>query len=166
MAKNSIHTAVFDTYELTKVSKQDKETMRKHINKAFEEFFPNENWLDLSKLDKHRFIYIILREFIFKYVDQSKHQRINQKINKFLNTSLLEADIAMNEYNSKIAKSHKIYYKESDSDNEKQNAYAQFSKDLSNINDLVPIPSYEDWITDNKIQPRRIYDYHMAFCLL
>jgi len=171
--KETVYCVAFEIYEVMQAEKSKQDKMRKYIRENLNKRFPDKTWFDLSALEKNHFILIEIKDkFISDYIDISKQKRINAKIDKLISESMLQADMEIKEYNEKISNVYKSYYNEVDSDEDKKGAYEQFCNDLANINELVPIPTYEQWIHANeshnaiKKTPHRdfgIYDYLMSY---
>jgi len=166
--KETVHDRVFEIYDLKK-DKGKHGKIRKFIARCLKAEFPEKNWGSLPKdwdalsdLDKARFLNIVIKDkMLEKYVDSGKRKRIDANIDKYLNDTMYQADIEIKQYNENILNIHKKHYEESDSHSDKKIAYDQFRQDLSAINKLISMPSYDEWIERNKIKPFSIYDYCM-----
>lgn len=186
--KETMYSVIFDIYELKDGTKQQKETYRKLIKRRFEKFFPDESleehspdesleehsldnrWKKLSPLEKDKFVYIDIKEDIFeRYVgDKNKKENISKKIDEKLKT--IFEDRVLAEHNKKVFNEYRTdYYNPEDSDTPKRKAYDEFCKDLFDINNLVPRPSYDEWVQWNEKAikvggtPLRIYDYIKSY---
>lgn len=158
--KETVYDVAFEVYELTKADVNTKHTIRKYIRENLKKTFQGKEWTELSELEKDRFIFIIIRDkMINNYMDKAKRYRLNRKIDKILNERLIRADIEIEKYNDMMSKIYDVYYKESDTDIEKMEAYKQFCNDLSDVNKFISIPTYDEWV----IGAKRIYDYVMDF---
>lgn len=164
--KDSIYDAVFEVYELRYKTLKEKDTVRRFIKRAFKKSFKDRtDWSALSQYEKNYFIYIIIKDtMLARYVKPIKQSvKIRQKINNFLSETLFLADNQQAKYNETMSEIHTIYYQDSNSKNEQRKKYKEFCDTLSSINDKVPIPAFEEWLSENASKPLRIYDYIMSF---
>ena len=77
--------------------------------------------------------------------DKSKHYEINSNIDKMLERTMFHANETFEKHNAKVSKAFEIYYNDSDTDDEKKEAYNRFCKDLKTFNKIIPIPKYDKY---------------------
>lgn len=171
MAKNeTMYDVIFPVYELDKDSKQEKEKYRKLLRGRFEKKFPRKGWDNISQAEKDVFVFVDIREDMFNYyvTDPAIQKRVLQRIDEKLKTMFSQTMSV--KHNRRVDIEFRTdYYKPKDSDTPKRKAYAEFCKDLSNVNRHVPIPEYNEWVQWNERAikgsgtPLTIHDCVMSF---
>lgn len=166
MNKKTIYTIIYDLYELN--NRSDQASIRRLISRHFKKEYPDKTWDELTLLEQHTFTHMLITKPIFdNYVQDEKNQnRIRRKIQKESKEMSLDIDIKLKEQNEINEKIMKQYYVESDTEQEKREAYKQLcedykaivsKKDISQIYEKDFPQSYEEWSKN----PLRIYDIIM-----
>lgn len=158
MNKKEIYTTIYNLYELNGIPK--KPSLRRLIRRHLEEEYPGKSWNELTLLEQHTFTHILIKEPIFtRYIHNEpyKIKKIEQKIQRESRAMFLDADAKLKEQNEKNEKIMKQYYVESDTEQEKKEAYKQFAEDYKASIFWGTLPTYEEWTK----RPLRLYDYIM-----
>lgn len=157
MNKKEIYTTIYNLYELNGIS--NKASLRRLISRHFKAEYPGKSWNELTLLEQHTFTHILIKEPIFTNCfgknDSCKKKRIEQKIQRESRAMFLDADAKLKEQNEINEKKMKQYYVESDTEQEKKEAYKQFAEDYKAIIYWGTVPTYEEWTK----RPLRLYDY-------
>lgn len=168
MAKNSIYTKVFEVYGLTKPKtesylkvKTRNENIRTCIKKQFIAHHPDREWSDLSKREQDIFVYLTMREKMFKnYVlDSNVRLRLGKKLDNYIADNLLNESKLVDEYNQNQSDLLRNFYPKNASEKAKQKAYKDFCIAFKKSGIKISIPTYEEWTA----LPLRIYDYIKSF---
>ncbi|WP_026524151.1 hypothetical protein [Butyrivibrio sp. MB2005] len=154
----TVYDVVFEIYGLKQASKPTKEKIRSLVKRHLEKNYAGKTWNELSKIEKDAFVYITIRQKILdKYVDASKHNKINKRIDDYLKNqfSILESDLALRKHNSIIGAIYEQYYNPDDTESVKREKYQLLCHAIHNKNAKAPTPSFDDWCNN----PLRPYDY-------
>lgn len=165
---------IFSVYEIKWGYNKDKEkdTAQKYLKRTLEKQFPGRKWNELSELEKELFIYFYITDYMIKKcVPANKQERIKEKIEAHVSGVYLNAANAI--YREKTLRSRYFYDKPAfdaiADDNEKakakKDAYKQFTKALQKVSPDTPVPSLEEWATDNEEAPKNIKDYELRHIL-
>lgn len=157
--KKEIYKEIFEVYEFGKEINDNLHGIRRYIRDEMIRTYPNKEWSELSRFEKNRFIYIIIRAKMFEFIDASKHNRLNLKIDRFIDMNMLKVDDSIHEYNDILSNASNIFYCEGDTSDKMRMNYNKFCSALEKYNNMVPIPSYEEWLEWNKKGPIRVLDY-------
>lgn len=165
MAKRKpIFKDILEVYELTNESDNNLHGVRRYIREKFKETYLDKEWEELSEYEKNRFIYIIIRaDMFYNYIDASKHNRLNIKLDKFIDKNMLKVDSAIHEYNDNLSEVFNIFYCKNDVDDVMKQKYEKFCSVLDKYNSKVPAPTFDEWIELNRITPIRVYDYCQSY---
>lgn len=164
--KATIHTDIFITYELTQLSKSEKETIRHHIRKIMPKEFKEKKWEDISQMDRDIFIYITAQDYLMRYVPAYRQASILRKITRKVSDSLLNVKKDMLEHNQNI--SLEPYFVEGDSISQMREAYKRYKKDYHKYYAKEPDETFEKWsntyvgILGSQKASIRPYDLYMA----
>jgi len=158
-----IYRDVYELYELTNASDNNRRDIRRIVVEIFKHTYPDKNpdtdWLKLSEYERNRFLYVIIRERILGQIDPSKHDRLNEKLNKFIDKRLLRVDMAIHEYNDNLSDVFNVFYCQNDTADKMKDNYEKFCSVLLEYKEKVPVPTYDEWLKLNQIAPMRVYDY-------
>lgn len=169
MSKNSVHQSVLAVYHLQKPlgtsyteTKSLFEKIRAYINLKLKKTYPNRKWQELTKIEQDTFIYVTIRkDMLDRYIDLSKHDKITKELDAYVESTLLKEQALIRSHNINVENAFKRYNLNSMTENEKKKEYQEFYNNFRQINKAIPIPSYDEWLSDNQKYPMRIYDYIM-----
>lgn len=166
--KETIYDIIFEVYKLQYSSisckKMIRSAARRWYKKEFGKEYNSKDWSVLSQLEKDRFVYTTIRDKMMNndYIDISKKHSINREIDEYLNKTLLSYSKAIKEHNNKHSQIFDTFYDEKDDDFTKEIKYKKFIDVLLSVNNKMTIPTFEEWIVQNKQMPLRPYDYLMS----
>ena len=161
MRKLFDYDTIFDIYELKNIQKEDRDRIRQNIRRKWKSYLKdlgkeNTDWNDLEKTEQDRFIYYEISDMMkAEHIEKSVLKRIDSKIQKAMSDSLLEAERNIEAENDRVINVWKRYWKEGDPLWRIKKGYEQFCKDMTNYNNRIPLPTFEEF----KRAPLRIYDY-------
>ena len=167
--KETVYAYVFKLYELEYKPKGDKEKIRSFIKRQLDKHV--EIWYEYTELEKVEFAYIKIRDKMLKnYVDVSKHKRIINKLDTFLNETYMIAAPELKAHNSIIGAIFENHINALDTDSEKKENYDQLCNAIKKYNPDIPVPTYDEW---NETRDRillnppphclRAYDYISSY---
>lgn len=170
---NSPYKLIFDIYELSYVDKQKKDAIRQFIKRKLKSYSPlkdkkwvsvESSWDSLSKLERSIFIYIEIRQrMLDDYIDPSREKRLTKKIDNMVKKLMIQAQSDIESHNDLVDKSFFKFYNHTDTPEQKEQAYNDFSSCLKQIRPAIHIPTFDEWQKDNHKNPLRIYDYVMNY---
>lgn len=161
MRKLFDYDTIFDIYELKNKDKGNRDRIRQNIRRKWKTYLKelgkeNANWDDLEKKEQDEFIYYEISDIMkAEHIEESVLKRIDSKIEKAMADSLLEAERLIEAENERVINIWKRYWKEGDPLWKIKNGYEQFCKDMTDYNNRIPLPTFEEF----KREPLRIYDY-------
>ncbi|MFR7475489.1 hypothetical protein [Frisingicoccus sp.] len=161
MRKLFDYDTIFDIYELKNKNKEDRDRIRQNIRRKWKSYLKelgkgNTDWNGLEKTEQDRFIYYEIRDILIReHTENNTKKRIDSKIQKAMSDSLLEAERLIEAENDRVINVWKRYWKEGDPLWKIKRGYEQFCKDMTDYNNRIPLPTFEEF----QIAPLRIYDY-------
>ena len=160
--KRTIYDEVFELYQLQKKDTTFKKMIRSAVvrmyQKEFNVTYSPENWNNKAQSDKVIFLCSTIRDYMMKQIDSSKKRIIGKQIDKYLKTTLVLHDKALEKYN---AEREKLYddmsfnlYATGEENHQKYNELIDI---LNKFNPQMPTPKFEDW--EKQSSPIRPIDY-------
>jgi len=163
-SRKNIFKEIFEVYELGNETDNKLHNVRYYIRKKFEATYLDKEWLELTEYEKNRFIYITIRTDMFeRYIDVSKHNRLNIKLDRFIDKNFLDTDVVIHEYNDNLSEVFSVFYCQNDTADKMKGNYEKFCSVLSEYNAKVLAPTYDEWLELNQIAPMRVYDYCKSY---
>ena len=189
---NPMHSEIFEFYELNQVpgilkikgqkslnekAEQVRRSIRKKVNELYNAQYPNQDWTELTEVERNDFILITVKDYILekvkyphpedkKYKVDPKAQKIADKLNAKVNQKLQTMHRAlkiMEEHNMDIALLYKQFFIEGATKEENHDSYLELCKHLSEIHPQLEAPSFEEWLkaplTIYEIREEAILEY-------
>lgn len=145
-----IYDYIFGIYSINGTplidTKEKKEKARKLIRRRYSQEFGKKDWNSLTGYEKLKFTCIDIKEKMLDYINHSYADKMENKINRLVSESMLEAEALAEEYNYYLREAFDSY-KASDPDDVKEVGYRKFCETVKALSNDIELPSKDEWFS-------------------
>lgn len=151
-----------------KVCRDKRDSVVRIVREEMRKFSPQKSWEDLSKYEQDYFVFVHIRGRMLRYIEKIFDKKARDKVERNIEIEskkrMLESQKAALLHNEQVRVAYASYDTSTLSEQEAQELYQTFCRNMKKANNECPIPLYEEWREQTRKQPMRPYDYIMSFC--